>query len=195
MTEIRAEDLMIQTFRNTGPVGMGDRSAHVRLTHLPTGLVADGHDPQNPLSMLAAKSVALENLSAMLDAQDGPTEPEEWVVALPPGFKLMNLNDRMHWRTRHRITKETREMAATLARSAKVPKLETAHIVVVLHPHDKRRRDPHNWAPSAKAAIDGITDAGVLPDDDSKHLLSLRFEIGDPVKHNQLALRITGTRR
>jgi crossover junction endodeoxyribonuclease RusA len=31
--------------------------------------------------------------------------------------------------------------------------------------HDARRRDPHNLAPTVKAIVDGLVDAGVWPDD------------------------------
>lgn len=31
----------------------------------------------------------------------------------------------------------------------------------------QRRRDPHNWTPTAKAIIDGVTRAGVWPDDNA----------------------------
>ena len=35
---------------------------------------------------------------------------------------------------------------------------------------DKRRRDVENLAPSVKAMTDGITSAGVLPDDSDEHV-------------------------
>ena len=31
----------------------------------------------------------------------------------------------------------------------------------------ERRRDPHNWTPTCKAIVDGITAAGVWPDDNA----------------------------
>src|SRR5437016_4455117 len=91
----------------------------------------------------------------------------QWEISLPPGEKLLNLNDRSHWRTRSRITHQLRADAAILARAARIPHLDQATVTVVVHPHDRRRRDPANWAPTAKACIDGIVDAGVLTDDDS----------------------------
>ena len=60
----------------------------------------------------------------------------------------------------------------------------------VLHPHDLRKRDPHNWVPSFKAMIDGVVDAKVLPDDDATHLLSFTIVLGEPVRRGQLALII-----
>jgi crossover junction endodeoxyribonuclease RusA len=119
------------------------------------------------------------------------TETTTYVVTLPAGMKLLNANDRTHWRTRARITKALREAAEKSALDVQIPPLDRATIEAVLHPHDKRRRDAHNWYPSFKAAIDGIVDAGVLPDDNGKHLLEVKVVLGTPVRHNQIALRIT----
>lgn len=120
-----------------------------------------------------------------------PTETTTYIVALPAGMKLLNANDRTHWRTRARITKALREAAEESALDAQIPPLNRATIQAVLHPHDKRRRDAHNWYPSFKAAIDGVVDAGVLPDDNGKHLIKVEVVLGAPVRHNQIALRIT----
>lgn len=119
-----------------------------------------------------------------------PAEPTVYVVTLPAGTVLLNANDRLHWRTKGRITKALREAAADSARDAQIPPLDQVRITAVLHPHDKRRRDPHNWYPSYKAAIDGLVDAGVIPDDDAKHLLGVEVVLGTPVRHNQVALHI-----
>jgi hypothetical protein len=118
------------------------------------------------------------------------TETATYIVALPAGMKLLNANDRIHWRTRGRLTKALREAAAKSARDAHIPPMEQIRIKAVLHPHDKRRRDPHNWYPSYKACIDGIVDAGVIPDDDDKHLISIEVVLGTPVRHTQIALHI-----
>lgn len=115
----------------------------------------------------------------------------EYIVALPAGMKLLNANDRTHWRTRARVTDALRQAAKLTARNARVPAMRQATIKAVLHPHDKRHRDAHNWAPSFKAAIDGIVDAGVLPDDDERFLLSVQMVLGSPVRHGQVALHIT----
>ena len=120
-----------------------------------------------------------------------PTETAAYVVTLPAGMKLLNANDRVHWRTRARITKALREAAEKSALDAHIPPQEQIRIQAVLHPHDKRRRDPHNWYPSYKAAIDGLVDAGVIPDDDDRHLTSIEVVLGTPVRHTQISLHIT----
>jgi hypothetical protein len=90
------------------------------------------------------------------------------------------------------MTQAIVDAAIVMTRQAKVPKLDRVTIEAVLHPHDNRRRDPHNWYPSIKAAIDGIVRSGaVLPDDDSKHVLGVSVTLGAPVRRGQLVLHIT----
>jgi crossover junction endodeoxyribonuclease RusA len=119
------------------------------------------------------------------------TEPTVYTVALPAGLPLLNANGRVHWRTRARITKTLREAACVVAKQQRIPRLGRVEMTLVLHPHDKRLRDAHNWYPSFKAAIDGIVDAGVLADDNSRFLTSTRTELGPVVRHTQIAIHIT----
>ncbi|MFF7335381.1 hypothetical protein [Streptomyces sp. NPDC008150] len=118
--------------------------------------------------------------------------PRTWRVELPAETTLINANDRMHPARRASFIKVIRQAAWAMARYNKVPALQRAHIFYVVHPDTKeRRRDPGNWSPSAKAAVDGLVDAGVLPDDNHHHLLGPDPRIGEPVKGSQLVLVIT----
>lgn len=122
----------------------------------------------------------------------GIVRPRSWVVALPAGTLLINANTAMHFRAKAERVKVIRNAAATLARHLKVPALEQAHVYYIVRPAGAaRRRDPGNWSPSAKAAVDGLVDAGVLPDDNSDRLLGPDPRIGPPIKHSQLVLVIT----
>jgi hypothetical protein len=118
--------------------------------------------------------------------------PRSWRLELPAEITLINANDRMHPAKRSPYIKVIRNAAWAMARHHKIPPLERAHIFYVVHPDTKgRRRDPGNWSPSAKAAVDGLVDAGVLPDDDHTRLLGPDPRIGTPVKGSQLVLWIT----
>jgi hypothetical protein len=115
-----------------------------------------------------------------------------WRIELPVGTPLINANDNLHFRKKADLVKAIRHTAWAIARQAKLPKLQRAYIVYVIHPDTKtRRRDPGNWSPSAKAAVDGLVDAGLLPDDNHTHLLGPDPRIGSPVKGGQLELIIT----
>lgn len=94
-------------------------------------------------------------------------EAAHWIVHLPD-MPLINANDRTHWRKRHAATASIRKGAAVLARQAQVPRLARARIVYVVQPKTRTRIfDPSNWALTAKAAVDGLQDAGVFDDDNA----------------------------
>ncbi|MFI8792626.1 hypothetical protein [Streptomyces sp. NPDC055105] len=122
----------------------------------------------------------------------GITRPRTWRLELPVNTQLINANQNIHYRRKAELIKALRNTAWATARQHKLPALQRAHIYYVIHPDTKtRRRDPGNWSPSAKAAVDGIVDAGILPDDNRDHLLGPDPRIGDPVKGGQLVLWIT----
>lgn len=90
-----------------------------------------------------------------------------WVLNLPD-TELINANDRGHWTRRQRLTASIREAAAVLARQQRVPRLTRARVVYVVKPRTRTRIfDPSNWSLSAKAAVDGLQDAGVFEDDNA----------------------------
>jgi crossover junction endodeoxyribonuclease RusA len=93
---------------------------------------------------------------------------EEWITA----------NQRLFWRTRATRTKAWRDAAAWQARRAKLPHLDRALIVCELRFMTNRRRDPANWAPTAKAVVDGLVDAGVFDDDDASRVTGPDMRIG-----------------
>jgi crossover junction endodeoxyribonuclease RusA len=115
-------------------------------------------------------------------------ELRTFIVPLPV-LDLLNANQGLHYRVKAKRTKAIREAAALMARSLGVPPLQRARIFAEYLPTDGRRRDPANWAPSAKAAVDGLVDARVLPDDDDTHL------IGPDMRLGALAPLVNGQRR
>lgn len=119
-------------------------------------------------------------------------KPKPWRIELPARTVLLTSNERLGIHERAKRIKALRNTGWAMARHHKVPRLERAHVFYVLHPDTKtRRRDPGNWAPSVKAVIDGIVDAGVLPDDNHERLLGPDPRIGTPVPGSQLVLYIT----
>jgi crossover junction endodeoxyribonuclease RusA len=93
-----------------------------------------------------------------------------WTIRLPYATPPLSLNSRMHWATKARLTREIRRHVWGSALG--LPKCE--RIAVELHyvPRDRRRRDEDNLFLTLKAAIDGIKDAGVVPDDSSEYVTS-----------------------
>lgn len=82
--------------------------------------------------------------------------------------KLITANDKMHWAARSRLTKQLRQWGYLLGREGEgVARLGLTHARVEMefaYP-DRRRRDRSNLAPTVKALMDGLIDAGLLPDD------------------------------
>lgn len=74
-------------------------------------------------------------------------------------------NDRRHWRVKAQWTSIIRRAVALQARNLHIP--PQRHITVGLHyaPGDNRRRDAPNLITTQKPAVDGLVDAGIIPDD------------------------------
>lgn len=121
-----------------------------------------------------------------------PDGSRTWTLAMVAGLELLNANDRDgHWARRRRITDTLRQAAGWAARWQHIPALGRAHVLGVYEPPDRRRRDPANLYPSFKACIDGLVDAGVLPDDDAAHLDGPDMRLGEVCRQGRLVLHIT----
>lgn len=87
-----------------------------------------------------------------------------------PQADMLSLNDRADRRAQSSRVRALRAQARVMARAARCPSLERARIVAWLRFPDARRRDLHNYMPTLKALVDGLVDAGLLPDDSTAHL-------------------------
>lgn len=109
-------------------------------------------------------------------------------------------NDRLHWRAERELKKEWRELGQVHARAASGPSPKPygrqVRCTVTQVPGSRRKTDPGNVAPAAKAAIDGIVLAGLLADDDAAHLVGPDYRLAaEPVRQapGMWTLRITIT--
>lgn len=86
---------------------------------------------------------------------------------------LINANHRSHWARRAARTAYWRQLAAwnaNLHGRLRGADYTHVHVTVTITWPERRRRDPANWAPTAKAIVDGLVDAGVVADDDAGHV-------------------------
>src|SRR6478735_3606153 len=96
----------------------------------------------------------------------------EYYIDIPLAHrKWITENQRLHWASRWRQTRLWREAGQVGARNMRIPHLDRALIICEMNFAINRRRDPANWLPTAKAIVDGLVDAGILDDDDEKHVL------------------------
>jgi len=98
----------------------------------------------------------------VLRVEGGPQDRASWLSA----------NDRVHWAVKARITKAWRDAARKAATAADVKALgwQRVHVEARLHFADDLRRDPANYQPTLKAAVDGLVDAGLIADDSWRYL-------------------------
>lgn len=96
---------------------------------------------------------------------------DTWHLPLPFHRPPLSLNDRQHWATKARVTKTLRHAVATMARAKKVP--ACGRISVELHYQQKVARpiDGDNLMATVKPCVDGLRDAGVIPDDDTSRVV------------------------
>lgn len=90
-----------------------------------------------------------------------------------PSAYVLTANQRLHWAKKARMTKAIRTTAFLAARDWVRRHGTFDHkvaVVAYLSFPDARRRDPNNWSPTTKAAIDGFVDAGVFVDDSATHI-------------------------
>ena len=105
--------------------------------------------------------------------------------------KLITANDKPHWAARAKLTKQIRQWGYLLGREGKgVARLGLTHARVEMefaYP-DRRRRDRSNLAPTVKALMDGLIDAGLLPDDADRFLDGPHTVIADPLAVKRLGV-------
>ena len=88
-------------------------------------------------------------------------------------------NQRHHWTVRNRITQAWRSAAAWHARADRIrPVAGPVRIEATIRRADSRRFDLDGHAPTVKACIDGLRDAGVLIEDDMRHMPTLTLTAG-----------------
>lgn len=105
-------------------------------------------------------------------------------------------NDRGHWRKFASRKAAIREATRRAALEAGLGPFHVAHVTAHIGYPRAGTADPGNAAPVVKAALDGLTDAGVWDDDDSRHVIGPDYRrdpcTGRPGIHT-LRLTITET--
>lgn len=104
---------------------------------------------------------------------------------------MMNANHRLHFAKKAEQTKKIRDAAAAAARSTGVPALPGAWVMGYVHPPKNYAVwDPANYHPMAKAALDGLVDAGVFADDSHQFVAGPDMRPAPKVSGGQLVLVI-----
>lgn len=104
----------------------------------------------------------------------------EWTLDLGRQRPLSLNGPRGQYHAHARAVRDVRHAAEVLTRAAQIPPLLRVQIVLHYAPRDRRRRDPINLAATLKPVEDGITAAGVIPDDTPEYSEPTMPVIDDP---------------
>lgn len=91
-------------------------------------------------------------------------------LTLEPPAAFINANQRLHHHAKAKLTKAWREASAGLMVCYRQPYYQRAQVTVGIRFPTNHRRDVGNYYPTAKAILDGLVDAGLLPDDNDEHV-------------------------
>lgn len=104
-----------------------------------------------------------------------------------------NKDRTMHHHERAKLVKTWRETYKGLAEKAGIPPLKVFAIEAYPKLKDRRLQDTAACNPAVKAAIDGIIDAGVAPDDSNEWLKWIKFYPCEVTPgQNSLLIRVIG---
>jgi crossover junction endodeoxyribonuclease RusA len=102
-------------------------------------------------------------------------DPRTWTLVIPGPGGTINSANKDHsmgrWWTTHQ-RRMARQSGGWHARAAKIPGLERARIESVIRVRGWANADPQNYpgGSTMKGILDGLVDAGVVPDDSHRHL-------------------------
>ena len=86
------------------------------------------------------------------------------IIRIPAPCEFINANVSLHRMAKAKLTKTWRQAAWVACRNIG-PLNPPVRIIAHIHKPRSGRWDPNNYAPTTKACIDGLVDAGLLPDD------------------------------
>lgn len=113
-------------------------------------------------------------------------------IVVPKAHEWINANQRLHWSTRAQRTRAWREATAWRARAEGLPCYgdRQVHITCWIHKTRAGRWDATNLAPTGKACIDGLRDAGVLLEDDNAHVVGPDMRAGGKAPMAHMVIQI-----
>ena len=98
----------------------------------------------------------------------------EYRLRMPWPRPPLAANDRRHYLARADLVAQVRSDAAWVVKGARVPACTRVTVGLVYVPAIRRKRDGgENYADTLKAIIDGVVDAGVVPDDTPEYVTRL----------------------
>lgn len=155
-----------------------------------------GRDGATPLGAALPPAINPEGATqGQVNGAPSGTTGRVWTLEFPAGLELLSMNGREHYMARHRKAQALKDAAIVMVRKAKVPSLERISLAVYYDPPVRRKRDHDNLMATYKHLADGIVKAGVVPDDDTAHILPPHCEVtGVIVPRGRLRIVISEVR-
>ena len=102
-------------------------------------------------------------------------------LTIPALCDWINANDRLHWAEKARLTRIWRHAAhGAVLRQHKGARFDVpVRITVTIHKTRAGRYDVSNLSPTSKAIVDGLVDAGVIPDDSNEYVVGPDMRAGE----------------
>lgn len=93
-------------------------------------------------------------------------------LTIPAPCEFINTNKRYNRFFKADLTKQWRTTTGLLAKQQELPAMDSP-VRIIAHIWKPRggRYDPNNWADTTKACVDGLVDAGMLPDDSHREVI------------------------
>ena len=114
-----------------------------------------------------------------------------WVLEDSERPWTANAERRWHHHKRAQVVRDARERWAWLALSEQIPPMMRISIEATpLRINARSMPDVAACYPAVKAAIDGLVDAGVIPDDNPVHLDRITFRAPQIAKREGLRIRL-----
>lgn len=92
------------------------------------------------------------------------------ILTIPAPCQFINSNQRLHRMAQAKLTKTWRQASAAAAHGL-TPFTQQVHITAHIFKPRNGRYDTNNLAPTTKAIVDGLVDAGLLPDDSTEWVI------------------------
>lgn len=116
--------------------------------------------------------------------------PTPTVVILAPAKWVTTNGQRARHHYDQAATVTPWRQAAALAARGMEPIAPPVTITATIHKSHNRRYDLDGITPTVKACIDGLRDAGVLAEDDDRHVVALTVRAGCVCKPARVELRV-----
>jgi hypothetical protein len=121
----------------------------------------------------------------------------ELTLPAPDPSLFLTSNLRLHWAVKARRVEHWRALAHVSAmaalRTGGLVRCDYAYVLVTVTWRTNHRRDPLNWADTAKPIIDGLVDAKVFPDDNMQRVKGpdMRGAVDLTLRHPVITVTIT----